>query len=76
MHGVKDFETVKKNCRAFWARDFIGRPFCRLTPRKRDTPAPPYGYGYSYVKYVSDARKGDYLNLARQYAKTAESLSF
>lgn len=74
MYNVKDLEAVKKNCRSFWNKEFIGRPYMELTAHKDG--APHYNKDISYVKRLNDALKGDYSSAVYDYVDVAKATMY
>ena len=71
MYNVKDLEAVKKNCRSFWNKEFIGRPYMLLTAPKDGVPR--VKKDTSYVRRLNAARNGTYEEVARDFAEIAKA---
>lgn len=71
MYNVKDFEQVKKNCRSFWNKEFIGRPYITLSAPKKGVERPQKDL--SYVRRVKCANRGDFESAPRDFAEVAQA---
>lgn len=71
MYNVKDLEAVKKNWRAFWNHEFIGRPFVLVTAPKNGVKQEKFDE--SYVRKLELARKGDFSTPVNEFVINAKA---
>lgn len=64
-----DLATAKKNCQAFWDKEWIGRPFLCVTAPKDGYNPSEMSYDNTYVRRMTDAENGDYTSSPTEYAR-------